>query len=68
LIILPLRVAADRARGTVTDLLGEIIVDFRAITSRFLATVETVVNVEVRSTNKDGIIDRTNFTRNTVFF
>jgi hypothetical protein len=43
------------------DLLEEIIVDFGAIASRFLAMVETAVNIEVRLTNKDGIIDGTNF-------
>jgi hypothetical protein len=45
----------------VTDLLEEIIVNFRAIASRFLAMVEIAVNVKVRSTNKDGIINGTNF-------
>jgi hypothetical protein len=64
LIILSLRVVANRAQGIVTDLLGEIIVDFGAITSRFLAMVETAVNVEVRLTDKDG----TNFFRGDLVF
>jgi hypothetical protein len=50
------------------DLLGEIIVDFGAVTSRFLATVETAVNVEVRLTDKDGIIDGTDFFRGDLVF
>ena len=50
------------------DLLEEIAVDFRAITLRFLATVEIAVNVKVRSTNKDGIIDGTNFFRGDLVF
>jgi hypothetical protein len=45
----------------VMDLLEEIIVDFRAIALRFLAMVEIAVNVEVRSTDKDGIVDGTDF-------
>jgi hypothetical protein len=52
----------------VTDLLEEIAVDFGAIASRFLATVETAVNVEVRSTNKDGIVDGTDFFRGDLIF
>jgi hypothetical protein len=52
----------------VTDLLEEIAVDFRAIASRFLATVETAVNVEVRSTDKDGIVDGTDFFRGDLVF
>jgi hypothetical protein len=50
------------------DLFGEIIVDFGAITSRFLAMVETAVNVKVRLTDKDGIIDGTNFFRGDLIF
>jgi hypothetical protein len=52
----------------VMDLLEEITVDFGAIALRFLATVETAVNVEVRSTNKDGIIDGTNFFQGDLIF
>jgi hypothetical protein len=62
LIILLVRVATGRARGIVIDLFGEIIVGFRTIASRSLATVETAVNVEVRSRDKDGIIQGTDFT------
>ena len=68
MIILPLRVVADKARGMVTDLLEEIAVDFGAIASRFLAIVEIAVNVEVRSTNKDGIIDGTDFFQGDLVF
>jgi hypothetical protein len=62
LIILPLRVVIEVVRAVVIDEFEALIDDFGAIVSRSLATVETAANVEVRSINREGIIEGTGVT------
>ena len=48
--------------GTIADEFEAFTDDFGAVSSRSLATVETAANVEVRSIEKEGIIEGTKAT------